>query len=232
MNKLKKFLITFIILITSGCSVEYNLNINEDNSVSETVVASEVTTKMESLTRLKGDTAVNYLFKMFNRNDDLISVTSTSDTYNTYATAKRVYNDIDEYKDSFKSDLFSNINVSKSDNTVMIYAKQKTKLTNDSSYSLIYDDVHIKIKIPYKVIENNADEVIGDTYIWNLSKNDDLKTVKISYLDNNKNNNMNIKINNKIYSISYYITIIGLLAIIIIFIIIIVYRKNKKNNIV
>ena len=232
MNKLKKFLITFIILITSGCSVEYNLNINEDNSVSETVVASEVTTKMESLTRFKGDTAVNYLFKMFNRNDDLISVTSTSDTYNTYATAKRVYNDIDEYKDSFKSDLFSNINVSKSDNTVMIYAKQKTKLTNDSSYSLIYDDVHIKIKIPYKVIENNADEVIGDTYIWNLSKNDDLKTVKISYLDNNKNNNMNIKINNKIYSISYYITIIGLLALIIIFIIIIVYRKNKKNNIV
>ena len=232
MNKLKKILITFIILITSGCSVEYNLNINEDNSVSETVVASEVTTKMESLTRLKGDTAVNYLFKMFNRNDDLISVTSTSDTYNTYATAKRVYNDIDEYKDSFKSDLFSNINVSKSDNTVMIYAKQKTKLTNDSSYSLIYDDVHIKIKIPYKVIENNADEVIGDTYIWNLSKNDDLKTVKISYLDNNKNNNMNIKINNKIYSISYYITIIGLLALIIIFIIIIVYRKNKKNNIV
>ena len=95
MNKLKKILITFIILITSGCSVEYNLNINEDNSVSETVVASEVTTKMESLTRLKGDTAVNYLFKMFNRNDDLISVTSTSDTYNTYATAKRVYNDID-----------------------------------------------------------------------------------------------------------------------------------------
>lgn len=232
MNKLKKILITFIILITSGCSVEYNLNINEDNSVSETVVASEVTTKMESLTRLKGDIAVNYLFKMFNRNDDLISVTSTSDTYNTYATAKRVYNDIDEYKDSFKSDLFSNINVSKSDNTVMIYAKQKTKLTNDSSYSLIYDDVHIKIKIPYKVIENNADEVIGDTYIWNLSKNDDLKTVKISYLDNNKNNNMNIKINNKIYSISYYITIIGLLALIIIFIIIIVYRKNKKNNIV
>ena len=232
MNKLKKILITFIILITSGCSVEYNLNINEDNSVSETVVASEVTTKMESLTRLKGDTAVNYLFKMFNRNDDLISVTSTSDTYNTYATAKRVYNDIDEYKDSFKSDLFSNINVSKSDNTVMIYAKQKTKLTNDSNYSLIYDDVHIKIKIPYKVIENNADEVIGDTYIWNLSKNDDLKTVKISYLDNNKNNNMNIKINNKIYSISYYITIIGLLALIIIFIIIIVYRKNKKNNIV
>lgn len=232
MNKLKKILITFIILITSGCSVEYNLNINEDNSVSETVVASEVTTKMESLTRLKGDTAVNYLFKMFNRNDDLISVTSTSDTYNTYATAKRVYNDIDEYKDSFKSDLFSNINVSKSDNTVMIYAKQKTKLTNDSSYSLIYDDVHIKIKIPYKVIENNADEVIGDTYIWNLSKNDNLKTVKISYLDNNKNNNMNIKINNKIYSISYYITIIGLLALIIIFIIIIVYRKNKKNNIV
>lgn len=232
MNKLKKILITFIILITSGCSVEYNLNINEDNSVSETVVASEVTTKMESLTRLKGDIAVNYLFKMFNRNDDLISVTSTSDTYNTYATAKRVYNDIDEYKDSFKSDLFSNINVSKSDNTVMIYAKQKTKLTNDSSYSLIYDDVHIKIKIPYKVIENNADEVIGDTYIWNLSKNDNLKTVKISYLDNNKNNNMNIKINNKIYSISYYITIIGLLALIIIFIIIIVYRKNKKNNIV
>ena len=114
----------------------------------------------------------------------------------------------------------------------MLYAKQKTKLTNDSNYSLIYDDVHIKIKIPYKVIENNADEVIGDTYIWNLSKNDDLKTVKISYLDNNKNNNMNIKINNKIYSISYYITIIGLLALIIIFIIIIVYRKNKKNNIV
>lgn len=230
MDLIKKVLILIIIFIASGCSVKYNLTINEDGSINETVVAKENTKKMESMTKLKGDAAINYLSEMFDRGDKDISITSLSDTYDTTATAVKVHKSIDDYANSFKSDVFENIKLTKENDEFTIETTQDKLLGNDSNYSLIYDEIEVNIKLPYVVTNNNADKVSGTTYTWIINKNTGLKNINISYKQGNKKNNINIKINDKTYNISYIVISLVGIALLILIIIFIVYRKNRKNN--
>ncbi len=231
MKIIKKIIIVFIIFIVSGCSVKYNLTINQDGSVNETVVAQENTKKMESMTRLKGDNAVNYLYKMFNRGDSNISISSVSDTYNTTATAVKIHNSIDEYASNFKSDVFDNINLTKENDNINIETNQSKLLGNNSNYSLLYDEIEVNIKVPYEVVSNNADKVSGSTYSWNINKNTGLKNIKLSYIEGNKKNNINIKLNDKTFNISYVVISISGIILVLLILVLMVYRKNRKNNI-
>ena len=57
MKKIKIFIFLCLILLLSGCSVEYDLTLNDDFTVSEKVVATEKTKRMEALTKPKGKQA-------------------------------------------------------------------------------------------------------------------------------------------------------------------------------
>ena len=116
MKKLKIFIFLCLVLLLSGCSVEYDLTLNDDFTVSEKVVATEKTKRMEALTKQKGKQAVNYLYNMFKRNGEDITLTSRDDDYNTYATAITSYEDINDYASKFSSDVFNNVNVTKTVN--------------------------------------------------------------------------------------------------------------------
>ncbi|MBQ9024069.1 MAG: hypothetical protein IJ105_02470 [Bacilli bacterium] len=230
MEHLKKITILLLIIISTGCSVEYNLTINEDYSISEKVTALENTKKMESITRSKGEQSVTYLYNMFKRDNENINFTSNESSDNTSATATTTHNSIEEYSSKFKSDVFNKVNVTKNNGIVSLTTTQTTPLSDNDSYSLIYDDITIKIYVPFKVLENNADETSGDTYIWKIKKNDELKTIKLTYDENSKKNNVNIKINNKTFSINYVIITISGIILVIAVIVLIVVMKNKKNN--
>ena len=65
MKKIKYLLILFVVIFLTGCSVDYNLTINDDFSIKEEVVASEYTKTMEKKTNLRGENAINYLYEMF-----------------------------------------------------------------------------------------------------------------------------------------------------------------------
>ena len=231
-KKIKYLLLFIIILITSGCSVEYNLYINEDNSITEKVIASENTKKLESLTRSKGSSAVTYIYNMYKRNDDKIDLTTIEEAKNTKVSARTSHNDILEYSEKFKSDVFNRVYIQKNNNIVTFTSKQSEKLTDDDNYSLIYDDITIKIYIPFKVIEHNANSVQGNMYIWKINKNEDLKEIKFSYDEGSKKNNLNIRLNNKTYNINYVFIAISGIIVVLLIIILTVCIKNKKNNIV
>ena len=73
------------------------------------------------------------------------------------------------------------VEVTKKDNVVNFTASQKEILGSMSSYTPLYDEITIKINIPYVVIDNNADNVSGDTYTWYIKKDAGLKTINFSY---------------------------------------------------
>ena len=231
-NKLKMMILFIIIIMTSGCSVEYNLIINEDYSVSEKVIALENTKKMESLTRLKGDSAITYLYNTFKRDGEKINLSSNVESKNTKVTATTSHSSIEEYMSKFKSDVFKKVIVQKNNGVVTFTADQTEKLSSDEDYSLIYDDITVNIYVPFKVIEHNADSVNGNTYSWTIKKDNNLKNIKILYDEGSKKNNVNIKINNKTYNINYVIIVISGIIVLLLVITLIVYIKNKKNNIV
>ena len=232
MKRIKIFVFFCLIFILTGCSVEYNLTINEDDTISEKVVASENTNRMESSTRLKGKQAVNYLFNMFKRDNENITISSKETGNITYATATNSLKNLDEYSQKFTSDVFKTVDIEKKDGIITIVFNQSEKLGGDSSKELIYDDIKVNISIPYKVLENNADVVKGNTYTWNIKKDGKLKNIKISYDDKSKYDSINLKINDKTYNINYGLLVIGVIILSILIIIFIVYFKNKKNNVV
>lgn len=232
MKKLKMFIVFILIFVLSGCSVEYNLIINEDNTINEKVIAQEKTKRMESLTRLKGKQAVSYLYDMFKKDDQNIKISSREDEYNTYATAITSYNDIIEYASKFNSDVFDKVKIEKKDGEISFIAVQSNLLGGNSSYSLVYDDITINITIPYEVIDNNADEIKGNVYIWRIDKSEEYKTIKFSYKEGSKKDKINVKLNDKTYNIGYGIVIVGVIMLIIGLIVLFVYMKNKKNNVV
>ena len=232
MKKIKIFIFLCLILLLSGCSVEYDLTLNDDLTVSEKVVATEKTKRMEALTKQKGKQAVNYLYDMFKRNGEDITLTSREDDYNTYATVITSHEDINDYASKFSSDVFDNVNVTKDGNIITFSAEQKELLSSDTNYSLLYDDITVNITIPFEVTSNNADKVNGNTYTWNIKKDSDYKTIEFSYKEGNKKDEININVNNETYNIHYGVIIAVGLVIIISSIVLFVYIKNKKNNVV
>lgn len=230
MKIIKKILFICMIFILTGCSVEYSLKINEDNTVSEKVIATENTNRMESITRQKGNQAVSYLYNMFKR--DGSSINSRTDGNSTIATSMKIHNNIDEYSSDFTSDIFKEMVVTRKDGIVTLTANQDEILSNESSNSLIYDEIKISIIVPYTVVENNADNVSRNTYTWNIKKNDDLKTIKISYKEGNKKDKININLNNKTYNINYGMVTGIIIGLIILTIFLTVLIKNRKNNVV
>ena len=104
--KNKKFiLLILVIILFSGCSVEYNLTVNEDLTVNEKVVASESKNVLKTRTGQDPKTAANSLYEYY-KNDGVkykfSTVVGDADT-KSYATTS--YKSLEDYANRFKSDI-------------------------------------------------------------------------------------------------------------------------------
>lgn len=232
MKKIKLAIIGFLILLTSGCTVDYNLSINEDLSVSEIVEAKESTNRMNSKTNLKGEQAVKYLFDMFKRDNEDIDLSSKEENGETIATATASHDSLETYTLNFSSDVFNEVTVTKKDNEVTLVAIQSKLLGGNSLRTLVYDELNVNINVPFNVIENNADKKEGNTYTWNIKESNELKTIKIVFDVKKEKNAANINIGKEVLNIKYEYIGLGILIAVISFIIIFVAIKNKKNNMI
>ena len=230
MKRIKIVLILLLVMITAGCSVEYNLTINRDSSVNEKVVATENTRRMMINTNLDEKNAVNYLYEMFDRQELTTRMSYVSSEGNTIATVTGSHKTLQDFAANFNSDVFSNVTVSEDGDLVTLELDQVAKLGNDTSRSLVYDDITINIKVPFAVKEHNADEKRFDTYTWKIEKGSQLKNIKITYDKENYRDEQKITIGNVSFSVKYHYIAIFIIGIIIITIVVIVLIKNKKNN--
>ena len=174
MKKLKIIVLLMFVFFTTGCSVVYNLEILEDLSINEEITASENTKQLQIKTSLPTEDAANYLYNMFNTSS-LREFTSYEDNDKTIGESSLSYDNLNKFSKDFTTDVFPKVKVTEQNNKVTFFAEQKLKLGNNANRVLIYDDIIVNIKVPFKVIENNADEIDGNTYTWNIKKNEDLK---------------------------------------------------------
>lgn len=231
-NIIKILLIFIFIIFTSGCSVEYTLSINEDLSVNENVVATEVTNRLESRTKLKGTQAVNYIANMFIKDSSKYTLTTNEDGKNTVVKANAVYDNLDDFSNQFNNDIFDKPIITKDGDNVNITINQNTKLGGDSPSTPIYDNIDVVINIPFEVIDTNATIIGKNQYKWSFEKEEELKSIKLTYKENTIKNKININVNNKKYSFEYWYIILGCVVIFIIILVSVIFIKNKKNNVV
>ena len=230
MKRIKIFILMLTIILLSGCSVEYNLTINEDSSVNERVVAKEVTNRMKAKTGLSEEQSINYLYEMFDRTGLKTSISSKKEVSTTIATVSGSHSSLEKYKNNFTSDVFNKVKVLKNKNNVTIEFDQSQKLSSTAARGLVYDDITINITVPFKVIKHNADRYKNDTYTWDIKTDEDLRKIKITYDETNLKNAKTIKFGKFKFNVKYSFIAVGIIALVVIGIVIVVYHNNKKNN--
>lgn len=230
MNRIKKLIILSMILLFSGCTVNYKLTINSDLSANEEVVASELSNRLKLNTGLNEKEAVNYLYEMFDRKELNTKINYRTKNSKVEATVTGYHDNIDDYVSNFTSDIFKEANLEKQDDIYTLSFDQTNKISKQESRSLIYDKVNVKIVLPFKVIENNADKVKGNEYSWTLNKDEDLRKISIKFDSKSVKDSKKLKIGNTVFNIKYsVIAFVGLILAIGI-IITVVFINNKKNN--
>jgi hypothetical protein len=230
MKRIKKLLLLVMIILLSGCSVEYNLTINEDSSVNEKVVAKEVTNRMKANTGLGEDQSVNYLYKMFDRNSLKTKINTIEKDSTTISTVTGSHKSLDKYAKNFSSDVFDEAIVERDGNKVTLIFDQSKVLSSTATRGLIYDDITVNITVPFKVLEHNADTYKKDTYTWEIKKDAKLRQIKITYDESNLINSKTFSIGDLKFNVSYVFIVVAIIVLIVLTIVAVVYVNNKKNN--
>lgn len=228
---MKKIIMIFIsVLLFSGCSVEYNLNI-KNNKYIENIDISNI--NLENYNILN-----NSQLALFSDTRKLTDTTSLEE-YNSYpkydkknTNKNNLYKinysydfDMDNYTDSnaVKS-CYEYFKITTNGNNVTLSTSNKFNCFN--SYNEL-DKVTINITSYYGVVRSNADKVNGKTYTWEITKeNASNKPILFEY-DNTKRN---ITLIDYFTDNIYLVILFGVLLFVVGPILIIIIRKNNKVN--
>lgn len=207
MKKIKIVVLSLLLFLVTGCSVEYTLDFN-NNQLSENIyidatgsdMTEEEIKKMIELHIYQQN--ANQLYHINQKNKKI----QLSEKYNVYTYKNSLllnqcytaYNFIEneDYYDLTTSEIFS---------------------CNPFEYMYI-DELKIKIKTNHKVLSHNADSVEKGTYIWNITT------------DNANNKPIQIRFSKEIKEYNIGLIILGITVIIAIIILLIVLIKKQRNN--
>ena len=218
---LKIILITLLFLIT-GCTAEFNVEIKDNRIIQNSSIYIE-----QYLLNNKT------LFEIVCENVNLVDGSCEAlhnydikgDKNSNPLNASISYNIINYDFDYALSFCYDSHDISYSNNTLKI---QTSNYFNCFDKYSIIDNVNINVTTGYKVLENNADKVDGNTYTWNITKTNK-KGIKLTLdttVDEIKEKEEQKKQTNK----TIIITLIGITILSVISLVIIFMLKMKKNN--
>lgn len=166
MNKKIIILITFIFLLT-GCEVNYNLNITEDNITEKIEGTYEINTCEHECDSPVGQILDMEITPLLNNADNLVNkYTENSEIEDNYGTITKEYKFTHKnYGDSYLlNTCFKNKNYENKDGYIFIKV-------SDFSGCYMSSDVNINITTDLKVLDNNADYITNNTYTWKIDEN-------------------------------------------------------------
>lgn len=215
-------LIMFIFLVT-GCSVNYNLTINEDLTITEN---AKLTGTSDFFSNYFKTTKKNVLKSYLDVYQNVL--TENKYTYELkedtvpYVLVTKKYDSIKEYteKSILFSDYFEEVKYTENGDIKRIETTGYDKGNSDDNRDRFYlREVSIAIKCPYKVKEHNAKNVDEETntYYYELNNEDD---VIILEFDASSKYNPSAKT----------IKIIIIMALVVVVSWLTVFILNKKNK--
>ena len=233
---MKKLLLLLIPFILTGCaSVEYNLNINKDLTVNEEVNISATKDYFNIFYMDLPITIVSeayhneYINNTLKQNNYNYELRRNNYPYPSVFVSKK-YNLLNDYSNNtiFNGQVFENIFVAEDNNNITLKTENFISYAPDDGDGSIHkfsvSDLSINIKIPFKVIHNNADKYDEktNTYTWIVNEKTKDKVIDITF----------DKTKIYIYNLTLYIsiTIFVILIGVLIYIIIRFRRKNLIMN--
>lgn len=224
-------LILFLVIMISGCSVEYNVKINKDLSVNDVVYISENTDRLKSRTNMDVNQSVKFLYDIYkfkNMGEKDYSITSSS--YTTKVSASNSYRNLEEFAKTYRCDITDSPTYYESDGIIHLGITQTNYIDSSASSRPVYDDITFKIEVPFKVTYHNAEEVKNNQYIWHIKKDSELKTIKIEFDSKKIDNKMSFGFGKNKIDIAYGWILLVVFIVFIGIAILFTYTKNKKSN--
>lgn len=220
----KIIFVLFITIFITGCTVEYNLNIDE-NQISE-----NININIEDISALPEDSYEQLTYpqnKVYFKENQYYAVDYTEEDNNLYSSFNYVH-EIDKFNGATVLDLcYPNRTIENTQNEIRIsttgsFACAFTEFGADISYA------QINITTKLKVTESNADEVNNNTYTWNIDKtNYTNKPINIVIEKNNKTTDS--KVNNA--STELFIILGSITALLIVIGLYMKFKTTKNNKI-
>jgi len=222
-----KVILLLLCLFLTGCRIEYNLEINNDNSYTETINLLKYFENNDyideyypggpelNIAAMLREDAREHLGKL---GFTSYSVEDVSAPDYEGVRVKRNYENHDVFGHNMAiRKLYEELTVTEENGIITLEAKGYNPRSIEQKYEDIGMDIHdtvFTIELPFKVIENNADVVNTDEniYIWYVDENTITKDILLKY-DVNDIYELNMKtIGTKINMNIIYI-ILGILII-------------------
>ncbi len=189
--KNKLIILIILLLFSSGCTIDYNLIIDEELLVDEIVTLKESTYVIKTQT-LDVDNFLDSTINDYKEDslyDKYIYEKQTDDLY-TSVDAKAIYLDFQDYleKNIVREIAFDDIKITKEDKIYeFIFAVKESSeidLFNESElYSSTVDEIRVNITLPFKVLANNSNnfDIDKNTYTWIYKKNQQFNDIMIKF---------------------------------------------------
>jgi len=226
---MKKIIYIMIIcLLSTGCTVEYNLNVDDKNIKEDITIqvqdSSTLDTEMyNQLTNPKNKVYLNeYEYYKMNYTEGENNIIS----HFTYK------HDLEKYNQATVLDLcYSNRNIEVTEDKIIISTKGSFACAF-TEFGENITNAKINITTNLKVIENNADEIYDNTYTWNINESNYTNkpiTIVMEKTTGEKLKNVVKQIEVNSASKDLFI-IYGGIALLLVLVILLVIIKLKKNN--
>lgn len=185
MKKIKILFIVLAIIILTGCKGEYNLTINKDLSLTESV----------NLSIDNKDDVYDKTVKLFENNnidESMYDIDQTEEYVNI--KYKEEFKNFEDYflNSKFYSRILSDEDYVKDNKKISYRGFSNLKLDDNVSNSNLnnsfyIENLKINLNVPFNVEESNADSVKDNTLTWILDEDDTYKMINFSfkYLRNN-----------------------------------------------
>ena len=152
MKNIKNITFFFFLLILTGCSAKYNLTINSDNTITETITGTVLNTELDN----EGNTDLNNYIYAFEIASPLID---EEDTFNKEVVENKKGKDFtftytydgNYSKSSVLNKCFENYEYKETDNEYIFNLSGKFNC-------FITDKIEVNLISDYVVLENNADK--------------------------------------------------------------------------
>lgn len=224
---MKKIFLLLVLLLTSGCTVNYNLTIDENNKLHEEILI-QAENPNESL-ELYADP---WPIKAYYNDPDSGEYPEELDGVDYYKNEFILNNNLYQKKLTYSSELekFNDINSIKScyENFYVTEDTKENTITLSTSPKFLcmtnypkLNEVNIRIKVSNPVTANNATKVNGDTYEWTITKeNYQTSAIVLTYSQDDR-------IEKEHSSILLILGIFGVFCVVIVSVIVYKIKMNK-----
>lgn len=178
--------VLFLIVICTGCKAEYNLTINEDLSIHEEIIALEDKDFYNQYPKSSVSRVIDLVMSRDNAylEEKQYNVEKIISEESGVKISKS-YDSIDDYysNSEFYKQLLSSFEYKKNGDVVIFNAKGAISREENLIDKYVIAEAKINIKVPFRVLKNNADDYDSttNTYTWNVTSDTDYKEIYLEF---------------------------------------------------